>query len=616
MSKAIKYSLISSVTLIIIIIIVLVIAVNVINPNKFKPLISKKVYEVTGRELSLSGDLEWSIFPLGIKINDITLSNAKGFSYGRNKDFLKVQYASVHARLLPLIIGKVEVSDIEVSNLQLNLTKNEAGENNWTMTNGSMAAAATDEQLNNGDKQGSSGGLTNITIPSIEAKNVTITWDDQQNNQQSEIRNLNLKVSNVQPARPFPVSGSLSVSSNQPAISGKINFKGKMMLNAAAKKFALNNFKIDSQWSGKSLPNGKLAATGKINANITSNSITINPLQLNLGQDDLTGNLTVKNFHSPNIKFDITSNQLNLDNYMAILKQQSSSQSSGSKQSQPINTTSSAQQDTAEAQQQLMKTLRQSGINGSVAIKKLTVMKANIQDIKAKINGNNGLLAVSPITAKLYRGTLKGDINVDVRSQFPKIAVKQSLSNIQINPLIQDMYGISRLSGVANVNANVTTSGFESPQLTNNMNGDFKLNVNKGTLKGIDVDYYMGVLTSMLNKQAQPAAPKDNKTDFSRAGLSGNIKNGIISSQDMLITGPGIYVSGQGDANLNDKKLNISLRAAKGKDISPTLPIEVTGSFGKPKVRPEYTAVLKGAAGQLKNTGGGVVNKFKSLFNK
>lgn len=614
MPKAIKYSLITIVTLIIILIIALVVAVNVINPNKFKPLISKKVYEATGRELTMTGDLKWSIFPLGININDVSLSNSKDFA---KQTFLSVQHASVYARLLPLIVGKVEVSSIKVNNLTINLMKNKAGQNNWAMTSNSptekVDTSANKEAANNQTVWGK------ISIPSINAKNITVTWDDQQTKQQSEIRNLNLKISNVQSITPFPVSGSLGVSSNQPNIKGQITFKGQVALNTAAKQFSLKDFNINSQWQGDDLPNKKMTATGNITAKITDNSIDINPLQLKIGQDDLTGKLNVQNFKQPTVQFDIASNRLNLDPYLSILKKHTQEPAKTKQQQQKSASHQTTQANKQASQDQLLTTLRQLNVNGNINIKQLTVMKANIQDIQSQIKAKNGMIAITPIRAKLYQGTFDGSIHVDARSSLPKISVKEDLKGVQVNGLIKDMYGSDLLSGVANANANITTAGFEQSQLNKNMNGQFKLSLNQGALKGIDISYYMNVLDSLMKKQTKPSASKEKQTKFHHAGASGIIKQGVISSQDMLLSGPGIYVSGKGNANLNNQQLDLSLRAAKAKGSKPSLPIKITGTFQQPKIRPEYKAVLGGVVNQLKDGSTETVkkplNRLKSLFN-
>jgi len=67
-------------------IVVLLIALLVVIPffidlNDYKPQISDAVYEATGRELDIQGDIDLSLFPwVGMELGAVQLSNAKGFS--------------------------------------------------------------------------------------------------------------------------------------------------------------------------------------------------------------------------------------------------------------------------------------------------------------------------------------------------------------------------------------------------------------------------------------------------------------------------------------------------------------------------------------------------------
>ena len=66
---------------------------NFADPNDFKPMITEKVREATGRELTLGGDIEWGFWPkIRLNASGIALSNAEGFGdepfFSREKAFL------------------------------------------------------------------------------------------------------------------------------------------------------------------------------------------------------------------------------------------------------------------------------------------------------------------------------------------------------------------------------------------------------------------------------------------------------------------------------------------------------------------------------------------------
>ena len=68
-----------------IIIVVSVIAatlfVTLVNPNNFKNRISTAVYKITGRQLTIKGDISWRFFPHpGLRLHQVTLNNSPGFN--------------------------------------------------------------------------------------------------------------------------------------------------------------------------------------------------------------------------------------------------------------------------------------------------------------------------------------------------------------------------------------------------------------------------------------------------------------------------------------------------------------------------------------------------------
>ena len=74
------------------------------DPNDYRDEISASVKEVTGRDLTIEGDLSLSIFPwLAIEVGRTELGNAEGFG---DKPFMRFEAASLSVRMLPLILSQ------------------------------------------------------------------------------------------------------------------------------------------------------------------------------------------------------------------------------------------------------------------------------------------------------------------------------------------------------------------------------------------------------------------------------------------------------------------------------------------------------------------------------
>ncbi len=159
----------------------------VVKPNDFRQQIVQQVRDLTGRELSIGGDLEFSVFPwLGVELNQVALGNAPGFA---GQHFARVEHAQVRARLLPLLQKRLEIGTLKLSGLQLSLSRDAAGRGNWD----DLVAGSE------GSGEGSGGGagqteqgspLAALAVGGVELENARIDWDDQQTQQRLSIAGL------------------------------------------------------------------------------------------------------------------------------------------------------------------------------------------------------------------------------------------------------------------------------------------------------------------------------------------------------------------------------------------------------------------------------------------
>jgi uncharacterized protein involved in outer membrane biogenesis len=100
-----------------------------VNPNRFKPVITQQVKKYTGREITIDGDLSWTIFPaLGVKVGHLSIANPPEF---QQKTFAEIEGATVEVKALPLLHSKIHSNGITIKNMKLYLITNANGKTNW-----------------------------------------------------------------------------------------------------------------------------------------------------------------------------------------------------------------------------------------------------------------------------------------------------------------------------------------------------------------------------------------------------------------------------------------------------------------------------------------------------
>ncbi|MEN9945780.1 MAG: hypothetical protein RLZZ293_166 [Pseudomonadota bacterium] len=183
--KLFKYLIISIFSLLSLVLIGLIGVVTLVNPNHFKPLISKAVYQSTGRQLTIAGDIAWKIYPnLGITLNQVSFSNPQGF---KESNLLSFNSADVSVALMPLLSQHIIVKTLQIDGLKLALAQ-QHGINNWTFS------SINNESSNTSDNDNKPAKPLQLEMTQFSLLNSQISYDNWDNKQHYNLQPINLAV--------------------------------------------------------------------------------------------------------------------------------------------------------------------------------------------------------------------------------------------------------------------------------------------------------------------------------------------------------------------------------------------------------------------------------------
>ena len=129
MNKLLKWILAGVGVVIILFVIAAVALPLLVDPNDYKDEISASVLEETGRELTIGGDIEWTVFPsIGLGLSELELGNRSGFG---DKPMLSIGNAGASVKLVPLFSRRIEIGQVSLSNVSANLQRKANGQTNW-----------------------------------------------------------------------------------------------------------------------------------------------------------------------------------------------------------------------------------------------------------------------------------------------------------------------------------------------------------------------------------------------------------------------------------------------------------------------------------------------------
>jgi AsmA protein len=273
-----------STLLVIILLIVIAIAVLpfIIDPNDFKPQIAAQVKKMTGRELTLGGDIDLSVFPwLGVELQKVSLSNPPNFG---ETPFAKADDMEVRVKLLPLLEKRVEMDTVVLSGLDLNLVRNASGKTNWEdlVAEKPQETPPEAEPPKEGTEEQPSPLAGGVVIAGLKIEAARVNWRDEVKNVSYTIEHLNLATEPLVPGEPTKVNLACDFSSSQPNVSGHLDFGGKVTADMEANHYRLQDTDLKLTAAGPALPIEQLALQlgANIDAFLAEQQFTASDLKL------------------------------------------------------------------------------------------------------------------------------------------------------------------------------------------------------------------------------------------------------------------------------------------------------------------------------------------------
>lgn len=250
------------------------------------------------------------------------------------------------------------------------------------------------------------------------------------------------------------------------------------------------------------------------------------------------------------------------------------------------------------------------GLNasGTVKIGQLQVSNVKASNVRLEVKAVGGKLDVAPLTANLYDGSLNGALSVNANNNH--VALKNSLANVNINPLMKDALDKDVLEGRGNVALDVATAGSTVAAMKKGLGGTASLNLRDGAIKGINLAKTFRETKAIFSggKDAVQQAKQTEKTDFSELSASFRIARGIARNDDLSMKSPFIRLGGAGDIDIGEDRMDYLAKASVvataggqgGRELEHlkgmTVPVRVSGPFDQLAYKIEFGSLVAEAA--------------------
>ncbi|TVP59395.1 MAG: AsmA family protein [Halomonadaceae bacterium] len=619
--KAVRYALFALIGLILVLVAAVVVAVMVIDPNNYKPQIEQAVAENTNLELELAGDLSWSLFPLGIEVN-----NARTRLDGEH--FASVEKLLARVDLFSLIRMSPMVRTFILDGLDAHLVMDEEGRGNWEriMPETDDEAPAEPEEIVITDDEG--GTPLEFNISEVRIGDARVRFQDLQSGQDILLEDFDLTASNIALGRDFPLALGFRVALSDP----ELNLAGNMtmQLNASEdlQRFTLSG--LDSRYEISGEPFGDETVDGRIrgsvSADLEAETATLKDLEASLENLRLTANLDVQGFNeTPAISGRFDLHEFSLRTLLSRLGQPEIESedmntlrkvSAGSDirsdngtlrlsdlrlrlddtrfnghfsyglengaidldlqgdkfnldrylppgdEEEEVAENDAGQPANRDEELLPLETLRGLIFNARIGLGTLLASNLTITDIEIKANGRDGQLALEHIKGKLYEGDFNVAATLDARTDNPRWGLTQRLSGVRTMPLLKDLAEIELLSGKVNLQADVTTRGNTLNRLIGESSGDARFNIDEGAFEGFNMTEMACRGIAMVHGESLQSNDWEDRTPFNDLRAIFAIRQGELNNTELTADLAGLRLEGDGTVNANtlDMAYRLGLR--------------------------------------------------------
>jgi len=272
---------------------------HLFDPNDYKDEIRQLARDKANVELTLNGDIGWSLFPwLGLELHEASVATLTN----PTKPFADLQMLGLSVRVLPLLRRQVQMSDVRVEGLNLSLNRDENGHGNWEDI-GKPAPAepgatppTTDHTPAVATRPDKASQPIRLDIDSLTVNNARVEYTDARKGQSFSAESIQLSTGAIHEGAEIPIKLTAFLATNQPVMRAKTELVGELRLDRALKRYQFEDMRLSGEASGEPLQ-GKtvtFAAQGQLLVDLAANVAEWTSLKLSANQLRALGELHVR----------------------------------------------------------------------------------------------------------------------------------------------------------------------------------------------------------------------------------------------------------------------------------------------------------------------------------
>ena len=563
--------------------------------------VTAELRAVTGLDPVLRGATAVTLFPS----SDISFYNVR-FGDDAGEPALTVERLKARLRLVPLLLGRIEIADVELIEPKIAVTVGSGGKSNWSSLIDTLARTLKPN-------------ASAASFSEIRIVDGTMVLRDAANGVAETLNNVDLALAWPSISKSFaatgrfvwrnePIDASVSLSDFFAALVGsqsglkvrlsgrplKVAFDGHMGYAPSLKidgTLAADSTSLRSalRWAGlRPLPGGGFGRFAlKAEAKVLGGTVALTGVNVELDGNTAEGVLTFASDTRKSLQGTLAADGLDLTPYVSTVRLLTGRQRDWN--ALPISL---------------------DGLNGidldlRLSAAQVTVASAKFGRTAVAANLRSGKLVVTVGESQAFGGVIRGSFGIGSVDPGASVKAQLQFADVDFESCLGAIFGLHRLEGKGTISVALDASGASVMALTHTMTGTAVVTGQNGALAGLDVE------TLLRRLERRPLSGGGNfrtgRTPFDKLDVALNIAQGKVSVDTLKMDSTAVRVAMGGSASIPERELDLkgtaSLVTKTAAESSFELPFVVQGPWDDPIMLPDADILIRhsGAAAPLLN---------------
>ncbi|EJM73359.1 AsmA family protein [Pseudomonas sp. GM55] len=314
---------------------------HLFDPNDYKDEIRQIARDKAHIELTLNGDIGWSLFPwLGLELHDASVATL----VKPTEPYADLQMLGLSVRVLPLLRREVQMSDVRVEGLNLRLNRDKDGHGNWEdigkvpATTNTGAATGTPPAAVEPAPEASVAAEKppqpiRLDIDSLTVNNARVEYTDERTGKSFSAESIQLSTGAVHDSVNIPLKLTAFLSANQPALRVRTELNGEVRIARALQRYQFEDMKLSGEVTGDPLQGKTMtfSAQGQLVLDKAANVAEWTGIKISANQLRALGELKVNDLDkTPQVSGGVSIAQFDLAKFVESIGQKLPAMAEGS----------------------------------------------------------------------------------------------------------------------------------------------------------------------------------------------------------------------------------------------------------------------------------------------